>query len=134
MITDITQYQHGQTAIMGLGSVNAADLEAAEREVFPLVFDGFQWAEVTTDTPTKGLIADILAPFVWCQFQRNRAQYVKAAGEVTQRATSYGVAATAKVLRVWNAGVQQGRRLVAEHAALLVDDFDKFRFIAELKF
>lgn len=134
MITSLSQYQHGQTAIMGLGSVNAADIEAAEIEVFPLVFDGFEWSEVTAETPTKGLIADILAPFVWAQYQRNRAQYVKASGQVTQTATSYGVVSTSRVLRVWNAGVQQGRRLVSANAAALVADFDKFRFIAELKF
>ena len=134
MITNLSQYQHGQTAIMGLGSVSAADLESAEIEVFPLVFSGFEWAEVTTDTPTKDLIADILAPFVWAQYQRNRAQYVKASGKVTDVATSYGVVSTSRVLRVWNSGVQQGRRLVAQHAALLVADFDKFRFVAELKF
>lgn len=134
MITNVSQYQHGQTGIMGLGSVSAADLEAAEIEVFPLVFDGFGWADVTADTSTKGLIADILAPFTWAQYQRNRAQYVKASGKVTDVATSYGVVSTSRVLRVWNAGVQQGRRLVSENAAELVADFANFRFIAELKF
>lgn len=134
MITNPAQYQHGQTAIMGLGSVNAADLEAAEREVFPLVFDGLYWSDVQGVTPANGIIAEILAPFVWTQFQRNRAQYVKASGQVTQVATSYGVVSTARVLRVWNAGVQQGRRLTAENAATLVAEYSGLKFIAKLMF
>ena len=116
---------------MGLQSVNLNDLEQAEREIFYRVFGGVQYADITGETTARAVVAEMLAPFVWAQFQRNRAQYVAASGQVTQSATSYGVVSTARMLRVWNEGVDAGRRLYATHKDDIVDEFPNLRFIAD---
>ena len=131
MITNVSQYQYGRCKIMGLQSVNVNDLEQAEREIFDRVFGSVQYTDITGETTARAVVAEMFAPFVWAQFQRNRAQYVAASGQVTQSATSYGVVATSRVLRVWNEGVDAGRRLYATHKDDIVAEFPHLRFIAD---
>jgi len=118
---------------MGLQSVAEADIEAAEKEIFPFVFAGVAWAEIANTGNARAIIAEILAPFVWCQYNRNRAQYVAASGEVTKTATSYGVVSVNRMLRVWNEGCERGERLMKAYGETIWDEYEHLRFIAEIK-
>lgn len=117
-------------------SVTDTELEEAEKEIFLYVFAGGDWSDVALlpEGQAKAVAAEVLAPFVWCQFQRNRAQYVTASGEATKQATSYGVVTTNRIVRVWNEGVVAGRALMERYGDLIHAELPNLRLIAGIKY
>ncbi|MEE1318696.1 MAG: hypothetical protein UHD05_04225, partial [Ruminococcus sp.] len=49
MITRTEDYESGATKLLAYLSANTADIEAAEREVFPQVYAGVEYGDVTSE-------------------------------------------------------------------------------------
>lgn len=136
MITSKTQFQNGEVKLLGLGSVSETDLECAEKEIFYNVFKGVNYNDVNALASTddvKIIFANILVPFVFVQFSKNRNAFLKMQGEVTKGATAYGRITTSRLLEVWNNGVSNGRRVFEDNKEVITESFESCVFIAKLK-
>ena len=136
MITSKTQFQNGELKILGLGSVAEVDLECAEKEIFYNVFKGVNYNDVNSLEDTdyvKILFANILVPFVFVQFSKNRNAFLAMQGEVTEGATAYGRTTTSRLLEVWNNGVSNGKRVFEDNKEVIIESFENCAFIAKLK-
>ena len=136
MITTRSNYQSGQTKVLGLASVQDADIEQAEKEIFMCVFSGVTYDDVNTlpnDGVLKGLFASIMSPFVYCQFCKNRNAYLAMQGQVTETATAYGNTTTSRLLDEGNNGVQTGGATFEGNKSLFVAEFEGVEFIAKIK-
>lgn len=106
MICKRTDFENGITQILGFLSVSDADIEAAEREVFPEVFGNIKYDDVETEQE-KALVAQSLKYFAFVQVSQNRNSRLKIDGSITDNAQSYGVTDKGALLNCWAMGVRQ---------------------------
>lgn len=108
MICKRTDFENGITQVLGFLSISDADIEAAEREVFPEVFGNIKYDDVETEQE-KALVAQSLKYFTFIQLCQNRNACLKISGEMSQQAQSYGVTDKGALLNCWATGVRQAR-------------------------
>lgn len=106
MICKRTDFENGMTQILGFLSVSDADIEAAEREVFPEVFGNIKYDDVDTEQE-KALVAQSLKYFTFVQLSNNRNAQLKINADMTGQAQSYGVTDKGALLNCWAMGVRQ---------------------------
>ena len=128
MITRTEDYESGATKLLAYLSAQTADIEVAEREVFPQVYGGIEYGDVTSEQD-KLLFAKSLKYFTFCQFTGSVNARIKIGGEMTDTATSYGQVDTRYLLNVWAEGVRQAKRDAAAIRVL----FPSFQVIAKIK-
>ena len=128
MITRTEDYESGATKLLAYLSAQTADIEAAEREVFPQVYGGIEYGDITSEQD-KLLFAKSLKYFTFCQFTGSVNARIKIGGEMTDTATSYGQVDTRYLLSVWAEGVRQAKRDAAAIRVL----FPSFQVIAKIK-
>lgn len=120
MITSASDYTAGATKVLTYLSLESADIEAAEREVFPQVFSGVTYDEADTDD-YRSLFADCMPYFTFCQICRNENQSVKFDGQATERAESYGQVSKLNLLNVWAMGVRAANNSIEDIQAVWSD-------------
>lgn len=128
MITRTEDYESGTTKMLAYLSAQTADIETAEREIFPQVYAGVEYSGVTSEQD-KMLFAKSLKYFTFCQFTGSVNARIKIGGEMTDTANSYGQVDTRYLLGVWAEGVRQAKRDAAAIRVL----FPSFQVIAKIK-
>ena len=128
MICQRTDFESGMTKVLGFLSVSDADIESAEREVFPDVFGNIKYDDVETDEE-KAVIARSLKYFAFVQLSNNRNAQLKINADMTGQAQSYGVTDKGTLLNVWAKGVQQAEADIDE----LKDYYREITLKAEIR-
>ena len=108
MICKRTDFENGITQILGFLSISDADIESAEREVFPEVFCNVKYDDVETEQE-KALVAQSLKYFTFVQVSQNRNSRLKIDGSISDNAQSYGVTDKGALLNCWAMGVRQAK-------------------------
>lgn len=114
--------------MLGFLSVSDADIEAAEREVFPEVFGNIKYDDVETEQE-KALVAKSLKYFTFIQLCQNRNACLKISGEMSKQAQSYGVTDKWALLNCWANGVRQAQADMTE----LRSHFGGIKLMAEIR-